>query len=108
MKHSFYANEKNARSVSRTYGDYRPRGSGSYRGSKIPEPHNLDKKIDDYILSLSTEVKAKYRNDPEALSEIRGKLEMFAINLGIARECKSRASEKKLKNEIIKYLREKR
>lgn len=104
MRHSLYANSTK-RAVDRSYKssvNTLERFTG-HKARKPPEPVNYASKLESRLKALL----ALYKDDPETVSEIRGKASMYEANVAIARAYHDKRGEKRLEAEFLEYIKNK-
>ncbi len=105
MRHSLYVNnqrvpyEVNRRTMyRREYGES-PRGTATKNGGKT--------KVDMILEAKINAVLKKHDGNNEILAEIQDKVNMYCINVSIAREYEDITSIRKLRRDLIDYLNSK-
>lgn len=101
MKFNFYASPRNAQNARQGY--HSP-GRSSPRTHKESNVSGYQIREDRLLYLRVTSLLEKYKEDPDKIAEIRGKVEMFICNVTVAREFGSKSSEKERRKEFDKYL----
>lgn len=101
MKFNFYASPRNAQNARQ---GYRSPGRSSPRNHKEDNVSGYQIREDRLLFLRITSLLEKYKEDPDKIAEIRGKVEMFVCNVTIARELGSKSSEKERRKEFNNYL----
>lgn len=97
MNFQMYANNR------RTHNKPKNNNVKEYTPKMTP---NKKRVIDDDILNLRVSVLMdRYKEDPEVIANIRGEINIFLLNLTVAREVHAKDQERKLKKEFSNYLK---
>lgn len=96
MRHSLYAN--NSRVT--------PGGKKSLiKGYNTIPKQTAKSSLEDNVLNLRvSNLMEQYKDAPEVITSLKGEINVFLLNLTIARELNSNEQEKKLRKEFSTYL----
>lgn len=111
MKHNLFINHANRGAFVNSKGSHdRVRFSGGFSGRHNREKKKKDRREektsgDQFLVILINQLLERYKKNPDVISKIGDKAEMFALNRTIAREMGDDSAEKQLTEKFIAFLK---